>query len=206
MINFKDTFFPYFKDFCIEKFGTDKGRQIFEKSESKLNELIDENDDRNDKYIRWHLIKNMLPVISIYLILKEFDIIEENALRYTDEIMQVNRLKMKNKNRLLSKLPFAYRLFKTLSRRVVTKQYPDKGWNIDWITSDANEVHFDMKSCIYVEVTKKYNCSELCHLFCANDDVIFSGYQPAIIFKRKNTLARGQGKCDFHFYNSKEDF
>ena len=55
-------------------------------------------------------------------------------------------------------------------------KHPDKGWNKEWITSDAN------------------------------DDVIFSGYQPAIIFKRKNTLARGQGKCDFHFYNSKEGF
>jgi hypothetical protein len=33
MMIFKETFFPYFKDFCIEKFGIDKGMQLFEKSE-----------------------------------------------------------------------------------------------------------------------------------------------------------------------------
>jgi hypothetical protein len=203
MINFNETFFPYFKDFCIEKFGRDMGMQLYEKSELKLNELIVENDDRNDKYIRWHLNKNMLPIISIYLMLKDFDNITENALQYTDEIMQISRLKMKKKNQLLGKLPFAYRLFKIFSRRVVSKQYPDKGWNIQWITIDANEVHFDMKSCIYVEITNKYNCSELCHLFCENDDVTLSGYQPSIVFKREKTIARGQEKCDFHFYNSK---
>lgn len=203
MISFRETFFPYFKDFCNEKFGTDMGIQIFEKSELKLNELIVENDDRNDKYIRWHLNKNMLPVISIYLVLKEFNDIAENALQYTDQIMQICRLRMKKKNQLLGNLPFAYRLFKIFSKHVVSKQYPDKGWNIQWITSDANEVHFDMKSCIYVEITNKYSCSELCHLFCANDDVTLSGYQPSIIFKREKTIARGQEKCDFHFYNSK---
>lgn len=130
MINFKETFFPHFKDFCIETFGTDKGMQLFEKSELKLNELIGENDDGNNKYIRWHLHKNMLPVISIYLIFKEFNIIRENALQYTDEIMQISRLKMKKKNQLLGKLPFGYILFKTFSRDIVSKQYPEKGWNV----------------------------------------------------------------------------
>lgn len=202
-MNFEKTFFPYYKDFCIKKFGVDRGKQLFEKSELKFNELIGENDDRNDKYIRWHLHKNMLPIITIYLVLKESDDTKENALQYTDEIMQICRLKMKKKNQTLGKLPFGYILFKAFSRRVVSKQYPDKGWDIDWVTIDANEVHFDMKSCIYVETTTKYNCPELCHLFCANDDVTLSGFQPSIIFKREKTIARGQGKCDFHFYNGK---
>lgn len=203
MISYNETFFPYFKDFCLEKFGTDAGMQLFEKSEIKLNELVAENDDRNNKYIKWHLNENMLPIISIYLILKELDYTTESALKYTDEMMQICRLKMKKKNEFIGKLPFAYSLFRIFSKRVVLKQYPDKGWDIQWITRDENEVHFDMKSCIYVEITNKYNCSELCSLFCANDDVVLSGFQPSIIFKREKTIAKGHEKCDFYFYNSK---
>lgn len=60
-----------------------------------------------------------------------------------------------------------------------------------------------MNSCIYVNITNKYNCSELCHLFCANDDVTLSGFQSSINFKRERTIASGQEKCDFHFYNNK---
>lgn len=59
-----------------------------------------------------------------------------------------------------------------------------------------------MKSCIYVEITKKYNCFELCTLFCANDDVILAGYKPSIVFEREKTIAKGHDHCDFHFKNS----
>lgn len=203
MMKFEKTFFPYFKNYCIEKFGVDFGIQLFEQVESKLNELVDENNDWNDKYIKWHLYKNMLPIISIYLVLKDLNYTTEDALNHTDKIMQICRINMKKKNQMIGKLPFGYFLFKTFSRWVVAKQYPDSGWNIKWLKCDLNEVHFDMTSCIYVEMTKKYHCSELCPLFCANDDVTLSGFQPSIIFKRENTIARGQDLCDFHFYNSK---
>jgi len=203
-MEFKKTFFPYFKDFCIEKFGSDLGIQIFNQAQSKLFELVDEADDRNNKYIRWHLYKNMLPIISIYLVLKELNYTKQKALELTDEIMQISRINMKKKNQMIGKLPHGYFLFKIFSKRIVSKQYPDEGWNIKWIKCDANEVHFDMTSCIYVEITNKYKCPELCPLFCANDDVTLSGFQPSIIFGREKTIARGQEKCDFHFYNSKK--
>jgi predicted ArsR family transcriptional regulator len=60
-----------------------------------------------------------------------------------------------------------------------------------------------MKSCIYVETTTKNNCPELCPLFCANDDVVLSGFQPNIVFERNETIAKGSDQCDFHFHNRK---
>ncbi len=202
-MNFSKTFFPDLKNFCIEKFGVDRGTRLFEQAEYKLNQLVDENNDSDDKYLNLHLHKNMLPVISIYLTMKEFNYTTENALKHTDEIMQITRLKMKKNNQVIGKLPFGYVLFKIFSRRVVSKQYPNLGWKIKWVKCDTNEVHFDMMSCIYVETTNKYNCPELCPLFCANDDVTLSGFQPSIVFKREKTIASGQEKCDFHFYNGK---
>jgi hypothetical protein len=203
MMKFKHTFFPYLNKFCIDKFGADIGTKIFTYAEIKLNELINEADYKNNKYIKWHMIKNMLPVIAIYLTFKKFECKAEKSMEYTDEIMQIYRMKMMKRNQLIGNLPFGYYGFKMFCRRIVSKQYPEKGWNIDWISNDANEVHFNMKSCIYVETTNKYSCPELCHLFCANDDVVFSGFRPAIIFERAETIARGQEKCDFHFRSSK---
>lgn len=205
MINYSRTFFPYYKKFCIDKFGVDSGTTILHKSELKLAELISENDDRNNKYIKMHLHKNMLPVIAMYLVLKEDDLKTEDALQYVDEMMHIYRLKMQKKNRIVAKFPFAYGFFRFCCKRVVSKQYPAAGWNIEWITLDANEVHFNMKSCIYVDITSKYKCPELCSLFCANDDVVLAGYKPSIIFKREKTIARGQEKCDFHFYNRSDN-
>lgn len=203
MMKFKHTFFPYLNKFCIDKFGTGIGTEIFTCAEYKLNELANEADYRNNKYIKWHMDKNMLPVIAIYLTFKEFECTAKNSIEYTDEIMQICRMKMKKRNQLIGKLPFGYWGFKIFCRWIVSKQYPEKGWNIEWIRNDVNEVHFDMKSCIYVEITNKYNCPELCPLFCANDDVVLSGYRPSIVFERVETIARGQDKCDFHFRNSK---
>ena len=61
-----------------------------------------------------------------------------------------------------------------------------------------------MKSCIYLDTTKRYNCVEMCPLFCKNDDVILAGYKPAVVFERSGTLALGQDACDFHFKNGKQ--
>lgn len=63
MMNYSRTFFPYYKKFCIDKFGIDSGTTILHKSELKLEELISENKGRNNKYIKMHLHKNMLPVL-----------------------------------------------------------------------------------------------------------------------------------------------
>jgi hypothetical protein len=104
---------------------------------------------------------------------------------------------------MIAKLPFAYRLFMLLCRSVVSKQYTREGWDIDWIRYDRREIHFDMTRCIYMDTAVKYNCPEVCPIFCANDDTGFAGYLPRIVFRRSCTIGRGQEKCDFHFINGK---
>lgn len=195
--------FSYFNKFCISKFGPDLGNLIFIEAKNLLSDMINEADYKNSKYIKWHMDKNMLPSIAIYLAFKKFDSTDDNALDYTDQVLQMFRLKMQKKNKVLGRLPFGYSAFKMFCRSVMNKQYPKQGWDVEWITYNANEIHFNMKSCIYFEITKKYNCPEMCTLFCKNDDVIFTGYKPAIIFERTGTIARGQKVCDFHFKNAK---
>lgn len=202
-MGFDKTFFAYFKDYCINKFGSDLGHSIFMNAENKLLTLQNEADYRNSEAIRWHMDKNMLPVISIYQAFKLLMDTPSNALKYTDEVMQITRLNTQKKNQLIGKFPFGYSLFKMFCKTVVKKQYPKQGWDIQWIQTDRKETCFHMKSCIYVETTQKYGCPELCPLFCKNDNVVLAGYKPAIVFERNRTIANGDNYCDFHFKNGK---
>ena len=165
--------------------------------------MINEADYRNNKYIKWHMETNMLPTIAIYRTFKKCDITSDKAFEHTDEVLQILRLKRQRKNQSIGKLPFGYFLFKIFCKSIMNKQYPEQGWNIEWVTYNSNEIHFNMKSCIYFDITKNYNCLELCTLFCKNDEVMFEGYKPSIVFERNGTIARGQETCDFHFKNQK---
>lgn len=202
-MGFNKTFFPHFNSFCTDKFGYDTGELIFTGAEEKLLALMKDVDYRSSKYIRWHMDKNMLPAIAIYQTFKQFDSTCEKAYEYTDEVLQIFRLKNQKRNEWIGKLPFGYSAFKLFCRSVISKQYPKQGWDIQWVQSNEKEVCFHMKSCIYVETTQKNGCPEMCSLFCKNDDIVLAGYRPAIIFERNETIAYGNNKCDFHFKNAK---
>lgn len=100
-------------------------------------------------------------------------------------------------------MPFGYRLFKLFCKTNISSLYPEEGWHIEWKKYNNEEIHFDFTRCIYLETTQRYNCAELCPLFCGNDDITLAGYSPNILFERSETLGRGQTKCDFHFKNGK---
>lgn len=199
----KRTFFPFFSEYCTINFGSDIGNTINNEAENQLSNMIKNADFRNNKYIRWHMETNMLPAIAIYLTFKKFNNTADRAYKYTDEVLQIARLKNRKKNLLVGKLPFGYFGIKMFCKLIISRQYPEQGWDIEWVRYDKNEIHFYMKSCIYFETTKKYKCVEMCPLFCANDDVSLSGFKPAIVFVRSKTIARGQEICDFHFKNPK---
>jgi len=202
-MGFSKTRFKYFNKYCITKFGPDMGKQIFTVAEEKLAEMIKEADYRNNNDIRWHMETNMLPTIAMYQVFKKFDSTADKAYDVTSEVLQIACRKDQRKNQFIGRLPFGYYLFKMFCKTIIVKQYPKEGWDIHWIKYDEHEIHFDMKSCIYFEITRKYNCPEICPLFCANDDITLTGYKPAIVFERSETIGKGQNRCDFHFKNKK---
>lgn len=202
-MGFHKTEFRGFYQYCIRTFGEDSGSKIYEVAENILAKMIDEADYKNSKAVKWHMDKNMLPTIAIYLAFRQFEHTREDAYRYTSEILQILCEKVQKKNRLLGKMPFGYQLFKLFCKSIIASQYPKEGWHTEWIKYSNEEIHFNFMSCIYVETTKRYNCLELCPLFCANDDITLAGYSPNILFERTETIGRGHTKCDFHFINGK---
>lgn len=202
---FGKTQYSFLEKQLVIRYGRFQGIFHYQLAEQKLQELLCQADFKNNKAIKWDLVKNMLPVIAIYLSLKEHESTSGEAYEFTSDVLQFACKKAQRKNRILARLPYGYKIFKLFCKTIITRQYPDEGWKTDWIRYDNKEIHFNFSRCLYVDVTRQFNCFELCELFCTNDDITLAGYSPAILFKRNGTLGRGQTECDFHFLNGKHN-
>ena len=198
-MDYRDTLFPFLQEDCLSKFGQKAGAEIYEKACKRLAVMLETADFRGNKSIRRHISKNMFPGIAYYLTLQEQGYAKEEAYSLTLEETQKAAHIEKRKNESLARLPFTYRLFKLLSKGIIKRMYPAEGWDVEWIRFDNKELQMNFKTCIYAELTAKYECPELCTVFCKNDPVTFSGYEPKIRFERNGTIAEGAPFCDFHF-------
>lgn len=187
------------KSRCIQKYGNEKGLCIYKKAEENFQTMKIEANYRNSDVIKWHINGNIYPVLAYYMSLLEYGFSKENAYINTLEETQKNAMIEKKKNEMLGKIPFFYSLFKLFCKKVMEKNFPNEGWETEWIRYDNREVHFNLKRCLYFEVTSQYGHPELCTVFCANDTTSFSGYLPKVKFERSGTIGEGKKLCDFHF-------
>lgn len=199
----KNTGFYFFNDMCIEKYAAESGNSIINSANHFYQQLRNEADDKSNQAIRWHMEQNMLPTIAYYKALLEAGYSKETAYELVLEMTQRFACEARNKNKKLGKMKLAYFIFKLVCKKFMGKNYPTEGWITEWVTYNKNEIHMNFKSCIYHDTTCKYECPELCTVFCKNDPTVFDGYKPGVVFKRSGTIAEGKEVCDFHFYNGK---
>ena len=112
--------------------------------------------------------------------------------------IQIQRQVVSFQNQLET-MPFAYTIYRLGVKKHMRKNFPDDGWTTEWVKCNGKEIHFNLHNCIYWELTKMYDCPELCCVYCENDDISFSGLLPKIRFERTGTLGNGSPYCDFHF-------
>lgn len=198
-MNYSDTNFKGLEYICTQKYGNEKGLCIYNKAEENYQKMTTEADYRNSDVIKWHMTKYIFPALAYYMSLLEYGFSTENAYKNTLEETQKYAMIMKKKNRILGKIPFFYYLFKIGCKNAMNKYYPNEGWETEWVRYDNKEVHFNIKRCVYFEVTSQYGHPELCTAFCANDTTSFSGYLPKVKFERSGTIGEGKKLCDFHF-------
>lgn len=189
----------FLREDCQQTFGPEMGEEIFCQTEDRFQQLLAEADDRGNQAIREHLEGNLLPVLAFYLTLLDRGMEKEAALsqvrRQTQRSAREKREEMAN----LARLPFAYGLYRAVVKKYMAKHFPPEGWDTRWIRRDSKEIHFDLHTCLYWEVTQAYGCPELCCVYCEKDDIGFSGLAPKIRFQRAGTLGQGAACCDFHF-------
>ena len=54
----------------------------------------------------------------------------------------------------MSKMPFTYLMYRLAVKGVMKKNFPDEGFETEWIRCDKTEIHFDLHRCIYNDLTK----------------------------------------------------
>jgi len=202
-MDYKKTNFPFLEEDCINEFGDENGKIINALSKTRLSTMLESADYRNNYVIKEHYSRNMFPIISYYLTLQDRGYSKETAYNFVLKEAQKAANIQKRKNKMFSKMPFAYKIFKLFTKEIMKKMYPKEGWETEWILFNNKEIHINFKTCIYVKMTLYYGCPELCTVFCRNDEIIFSAYVPKIYFKRDGTIAEGSVCCDFHFMNGK---
>lgn len=195
-----ETPFAFLSGDCCRFFGPEAGADLFARTERRYQALLDTVDDRGSAVFRAHLRDNLLPPMAFYLTLREHGMDQKDALSSVRHETQQAAGAKGARMRRLGRLPGAYGLFRRSVRRVLAKNYPAAGWDTVWVRCDAREIHFDLRRCVYHELTQAMGCPELCCVYCENDEIVFSGLAPRIRFQRGGTLASGTDQCDFHFY------
>lgn len=194
-----ETTIPFLEEDCLRIFGAAEGAAVFRRAEAIYQELLAYADDQNGSAIREHLRRGLFPPMAYYKALLAGGMERETALEYvrreTRRAAEIRRDKLKG----LARLPFAYSFFRLSVKSYMRKNFPKEGWQTEWIRCDSGEIHFNLCRCVYWELTKAYECPELCCVYCENDDIVFSGLLPRIRFERAGTLGNGADFCDFHF-------
>ena len=200
---FEQSKYKDLKEVCLGKFGEIKGKAIYEAAEKVFEKLLEEADYRKSEVIKWHMTKNIFPVLAYYKALIEKGYAKEQAykevLEQTQRFAEISRLR----NKRLGNMPGAYAIFRIGVKKVMAKNFPAEGWETEWVKNNKEEVHFNLKRCVYYETVKAYDCPELCTVFCKNDTTAFKGYLPRIQFKRSGTIGEGKKQCDFHFIRTR---
>lgn len=199
MMKLNETTLPFLEVDCIQQFGQEKGKLIFEQAKKIYQELLNNADYRNNAAIQNHLQLKLFPTLAYYKALLGEGINQNEALEYvrneTHKAANVQKEEMKK----LGSMPFAYTIYRLGVKKHMRKNFPDDGWTTEWVKCNGKEIHFNLHNCIYWELTKMYYCPELCCVYCENDDISFSGLLPKIRFERTGTLGNGSPYCDFHF-------
>ena len=203
-MGYKESKFTDIEQYCKKTFGDIRGKYIYVEAEKRLAELTNEVDDRGSRAIKRHMLASMLPLIAYHLTLQKDGFSKEEAYNQSLNLAQSVAIKDAESYKKLGQMPFAYQIFKLACKKKMKQGFPEEGWEIEWIRYDQEEICFEMKRCIYHEIVSKYQCPELCTVFCANDVTVFGAMAPNIIFERTQTIGEGKNVCDFHFCNGKK--
>lgn len=182
-------------EFLNKEFGTEKGKELLNKQEIILDEIIKNIKDKSDNQ-KQTLIQTILPRIALYKAILQDDLLGENVYEYMRKYMIDKVAKQKHLSMIkMERVPCFYFLYSNIFLRVVRKT---DLWKSE---QKHGKNYFDvtMKKCLWHTACVENNCEKLCPLFCDVDDVTYGGLKK-IGFTRTKTLGYGGDCCDFHFY------
>lgn len=193
----------FLKEDSASLFGDEKGSKIYDLAEKIYEKLCIAADYKNSDAIEFHLSMNLYPTMAYYKALRNLGYNEAETLMYVrKETVKAAEIKKADQAKVVN-MPYAYLMYRLFVKGVMKKNFPDVGWETEWVRCDGKEIHFNLKRCIYKDLCEHEGCPELCSVFCENDEIAFSGLLPKIRFERAGTLGKDAECCDFHFIKNK---
>lgn len=183
------------KTFLIEEFGVDNGKELFNKQEIMLNELIKNTKNKSENQMKT-LVQTILPRIALYKVLSEEDFSEENIYQYMRKYMIDKVAKKKHSYTAKMELvPGFYSIYSKIFLKIM------RTTDLQESEQNEGENYYDItiKKCLWHTACVENGCANLCRLFCDVDDVTYGGLEK-IGFTRTKTLGYGGDCCDFHFF------
>lgn len=183
------------KAFLTEKFGNDKGKNLFNKQEIIFNELIKNIKDKSENQMKV-LVQTILPRIALYKVLAKDGFSEEDAYKYMQKYM-IDKVATKKHSSTakMEIIPGFYSIYSNIFLKIMRRT------DLQESVQNYGKDYFDVtiKKCLWHTACVENGCEKLCRLFCDVDDVTYGGLRK-IGFTRTKTLGYGGDCCDFHFY------
>ncbi len=179
-----------------------EAKTLYESTLARMGKIDAERKKYTHKALEKHFAENILPMLALYLVLKENDRKDAFALseKVANEMYSIGRKRMA----FLGRFPFFYWIIEKMTPNMMKQSFPEEGWDIEWVEVSEKQVAFNMHGCFYYSVLNDYNAPELTPIFCNLDDLIYDNVSPHLRWERTGTLGRGDTHCDFRFINSKK--
>lgn len=165
--------------------------------------LLGEN-DLSDPMLAGHLRTSILPAVAFHRCLQEYGYTQSASLMAIRAAVLKTAKPMANIFQGMGRLPFFFSIFRIMCSISTKHSFGPKGWVFEWKRNDAYAIEWDCRSCLYVDVFRRYSVPELAPIFCESDDVMY-GNIPGVRWGRDQTIGGGDKVCNFCFYNEKKE-
>jgi len=165
--------------------------------ESKYWQLYCQRPHMSNLTLREHLNENILPGLAVYQTLQDEGLEMKDSLATVENLIYRAGRTKRRPVELLTRTPSFYQMLRYFTPRFLERNFPPEGFEIEWVENSESRVAFNITSCFYLDVLTAYGVPELTLVYCNQDDLIYEGASPTVLWERTGTLARGDEVCDF---------
>ncbi len=185
-------------EFLQTEYPHAKAEEIFNKQDSLLNKMLESVKDEAGSRFKT-LEQTILPRIALYKVLEEYAGDEERIKIMRKYMLDVVASKKHASTARMEVVPGFFYIYRAVFLKIMRTTALQRS------TQVKGKGYYDITitKCLWHDACVRFECPELCPLFCDVDDVTYGGLRK-IGFSRTKTLGYGGDCCDFHFYQKRE--
>lgn len=186
------------KKFLETEYPSRKAEEVFYRQSSLLTSMIKNVKDEDGSRFKT-LEQTILPRIALYKVLGDYTGDEERIKIMRRYMIDIVASKKHASTARMESVPGFFYIYRTVFLKIM------KTTTLQRSTQTKGKGYYDITitKCLWHDACVRFECRELCPLFCDVDDVTYGGLRK-IGFSRTKTLGYDGDCCDFHFYQKRE--